>query len=58
MNFTNRVSYFARNYERTAEFKKQRQSSLDMKKFGNITNIMEEERLKEIKLNHYSRSER
>lgn len=58
-NFSNRASYFARNFERTAEFKKHRQTSLDLKKFGNITNIMEEERLKEIKFNDYhTKSER
>jgi hypothetical protein len=39
--FENRTSYFARNYEKTAEFRQQRQTSF-MKKRVTAKNIMEE----------------
>ena len=51
--FNNRSIYFQRNYEKTAEFKRFRQTSNKLKLLGTVTNILEEERLFETATNMY-----
>lgn len=53
-NFGERSSYFARNYERTAEFKRERQSSNKLKLLRQPANILEEERLFDTNRNLYN----
>ena len=51
--FNNRSIYFQRNYQKTAEFKRSRQTSNKLKLLGTVTNILEEERLFETATNMY-----
>jgi len=51
--FNNRSVYFQRNYQKTAEFKRVRQTSNKLRLIGTATNILEEERLFDTNINIY-----
>ena len=54
MSFSDRSVYFAKNFERTSEMKKNRQSSAKTKSPGHAPNILEEERMTNEERNAYT----